>query len=235
MTIFVYADESGVFDKKHRKLFVFAGLIFLNTQERENAMRRYKTAEQDIKKRLLITEKEEIKACKLENKDKASIYRSLNPCRKFIVVINQEKIYDSIYQQKKDKQRYLDYAFKRGIKNAFIQMINKGELSKNTNETLVIIMDEHNIASSGKYSLHESIEEEFKLGYFNRNFTKHIPGILPSLESVKFYMKDSKHDILIRACDLIANRAINLVASKPSQLYMEDINSDRTTYIINLP
>lgn len=29
MDIFIYSDESGVFDQKHNKFFVFAGILFI--------------------------------------------------------------------------------------------------------------------------------------------------------------------------------------------------------------
>lgn len=32
MSIFVYADESGVFDREHNDVFVFGGLIFLGRE-----------------------------------------------------------------------------------------------------------------------------------------------------------------------------------------------------------
>lgn len=34
MNIFVYSDESGVFDNKHNDFFVFGGLIILGTEEK---------------------------------------------------------------------------------------------------------------------------------------------------------------------------------------------------------
>lgn len=35
MNIYVYSDESGVFDKEHNDYFVFAGLICIGTNEKE--------------------------------------------------------------------------------------------------------------------------------------------------------------------------------------------------------
>lgn len=40
MNIFVYADESGVFDRTHNNVFVFGGLIFLGKDERDEGQRR---------------------------------------------------------------------------------------------------------------------------------------------------------------------------------------------------
>lgn len=54
MDLFIYSDESGVFDKEHNELYVYGGLIFLGKEQKES---------------------------------------------------------------KKDKQRYLDYVYKIGLKN----------------------------------------------------------------------------------------------------------------------
>ena len=35
MNIYVYSDESGVFDKEHNDYFVFGGLILLGTEDKE--------------------------------------------------------------------------------------------------------------------------------------------------------------------------------------------------------
>ena len=41
MNIFIYSDESGVFDKVHNKYFVFGGIMFLSKDERDNFNRKY--------------------------------------------------------------------------------------------------------------------------------------------------------------------------------------------------
>lgn len=41
MEIYVYSDESGVFDKKHNDVFVYGGLIFLKKQDVTDCARRY--------------------------------------------------------------------------------------------------------------------------------------------------------------------------------------------------
>jgi len=37
MRIFIYSDESGVFDKKHNDLFVYGGIILLSKEQRDQA------------------------------------------------------------------------------------------------------------------------------------------------------------------------------------------------------
>ena len=37
MNIFVYSDESGVFDVKHNEIYVFAGVVYLSKEDRDIA------------------------------------------------------------------------------------------------------------------------------------------------------------------------------------------------------
>ncbi len=47
MNIYIYSDESGVFDQTHNSFFVFGGLIFLSKQSRDEWSRRYIHAEKN--------------------------------------------------------------------------------------------------------------------------------------------------------------------------------------------
>lgn len=35
MNIYIYSDESGVFDKKHNNIYVFGGVIIIGSKEKE--------------------------------------------------------------------------------------------------------------------------------------------------------------------------------------------------------
>ena len=48
MDIFVFSDESGVFDCYHSTYFVFGGLAFLDRMTMESAARRYLTIENSV-------------------------------------------------------------------------------------------------------------------------------------------------------------------------------------------
>ena len=50
MDIFIYSDESGVFDKKHNDFFVFGGLMFLSKDDKDNFNRKYLNAEKTVRK-----------------------------------------------------------------------------------------------------------------------------------------------------------------------------------------
>ena len=49
MNIYVYSDESGVFDKEHNDYFVFAGLICIGTNEKEIWSRKYSAVEKTLR------------------------------------------------------------------------------------------------------------------------------------------------------------------------------------------
>lgn len=51
MDIYVYTDESGVFDKEHETIYVYGGIIYLNSEDKENSGRKYIAAETALRAR----------------------------------------------------------------------------------------------------------------------------------------------------------------------------------------
>ena len=41
MNLYIYSDESGVFDKAHNNYFVFGGIICIDNNEKEMLSRKY--------------------------------------------------------------------------------------------------------------------------------------------------------------------------------------------------
>ena len=119
MNLFVYSDESGVFDKYHYQFFVFAGLIIPHTANKEMWARKYSSAEKSINSDNKYGDKE-LKASKISVKDKNKLFRSLNQCYKFAVIVDQSKLLDELFASKKDKQRYLDYELHEILEQEFI-------------------------------------------------------------------------------------------------------------------
>lgn len=119
MNIFIYSDESGVFDYIHNNIYVFGGIVFLNKNDRDICSRTYSKAENDIRRSNSITNDVELKASAISNKNKGKLYRSLNKYYKFGVNINQQQLLERIFLSKKDKQRYLDYAIQNSCKKIF--------------------------------------------------------------------------------------------------------------------
>lgn len=49
LNIYVYSDESGVFDKEHNEYFVFGALILIGNESKEIWSRKYSAAKKNQK------------------------------------------------------------------------------------------------------------------------------------------------------------------------------------------
>lgn len=205
MDLYIYSDESGVFDKAHNEIFVYGGLIFVGKDEKDNFSRRYKAAEKIIRGEKYSAD-EELKASRLTNKEKGKLYRSLNGSVRFGIVINQKNVLERIFMSKKDKQRYLDYAYKIGLKKALKMMIYENKIEKDEIGMIHIYNDEHTTATNGRYELREALEQELKSGTYNMNYDKFFPPVFEDMKELKLMYCDSKSVTLIRAADIVANR-----------------------------
>ena len=209
MNIFVYADESGVLDPTHNKYFTFGGLVFLGKEAKDCALRKYLHVENVMRENdKSLQSIGEMKANRLSNRQKGSLFRSLNGECKFGVVVEQRRLRDYVCSNKKTKQRYLDYVFKIALKRALQGMMRDGVFKSEDVENIYVRMDEHSTATNGRYELQEGLEEEFKFGTTNYSFDTYNPPIFPSMNSVVFEMRDSAQDPLIRASDIVANRLL---------------------------
>lgn len=206
MDIYVYTDESGVLDKKHEKYFIFGGLLFLDKQTKDIENRKYINAERTIRSGCDLYCRKEIKASILSNKDKGKLFRSLNSCYKFGVVVDQQELRDSIFNHKKTKQRYLDYAYKICLKRMLENLINIGCIDSSEVKNIYVFADEHTTATDGIYELKEGLEQEFKYGTHNYNYNTFYPPIFKGLNGVQVQYKDSSQTPLVRAADIVANR-----------------------------
>ena len=73
---------------------------------------------------------------------------------------------------------------------------------------IYVRFDEHSTATDGRYELREGMEEEFKRGTFNYRYNIFHKPIFPEMAgAVELEFKNSRRDALIRASDIIANRA----------------------------
>ena len=230
MNLFIYSDESGVFDKAHNKFFVFGGLVFSSKDARDVAARKYIAAEKVIRIRENFTADNEVKATTISNADKGKLYRSLNQVQKFGVVVDQARVLDSIFSSKKSKQRYLDYAYKIAVKRKFEVLISRGLLNREKVEGLYFCVDEHTTATDGLYELRESLEQEFKYGTYNWNFSTFLPPIFPNLKEVNVRFCNSSKVTLVRASDIVANKLF--FAAKTGTV--DQIKSDNFN-IVRLP
>ncbi|MFT8592413.1 MAG: DUF3800 domain-containing protein [Bifidobacterium sp.] len=218
MNIFAYADESGVFDHVHNDYFVFGGLLFISKEQKDVAGRRYISAERDLRKAGAAAGHQEMKAIYLSNGHKASLFRAMNPYVRFGVVVRQAYVLEAIFDNKKSKQRYLDYVFKIGMKRTMQHMMADGLFQAEDVDSIYVSMDEHSTATDGLYEMRQGLEAEFKYGTFNSTYQKHFPPLFPQMKNVEFVLRDSCQDPLIRAADITANRLYYSVVHKRPEM-----------------
>lgn len=210
MNIFIYSDESGVLDPKHNDFFVFGGIVFLSKDDRDVCSRKYIHAENTIRNIEHKDSSYEVKASNITNKSKNKLYRSLNQVEKFAVIINQKKLHSTLFDNKKSKQRYLDWAFKMAIKDKFVELISRGLINAKDVENLYFFVDEHTTATNGIYELREALEQEFKYGTYNFDWMHYYPPIFPNLKQVNVTFSNSEKTTLVRAADIVANHVFYL-------------------------
>ena len=147
------------------------------------------------------------------------------------MVSDIQKTHNSIASDKKTKQRYLDYVYKIAVKRKLEVLIKHNLIDPNDIKNLSFYVDEHNTATDGKYELRESLEQEFKKGIFNQNWSKFYPPIFPNIQHVSLKYCDSKKVVLVRVADIIANRIFYLTRTKQLSL-AKDVNN---MHIIGMP
>ena len=231
MNIYVYSDESGVFDKKHNEVFVFGGVILLGNDAKQEWSRKYAKAENDIRLSKKVGKEVELKATSITNKEKGKLFRSLNGCFKFGVVVNQNRVLDRIFDSKKDKKRYLDYAYKIAVKMAFKDLIEKGKIKPEEVERIYFFVDEHSTATNGRYELKEALEQEFKYGTYNWKYDKWFAPIFPDLKEVQVEFCNSKSKRMVRAADIVANKIYYLALNRK----IKELSNIKNINVISLP
>ena len=230
MELYIYSDESGVFDYKHNNYFIFAGLICFGKVEKNIITRKYIHVENTLRQKPQYSKGVELKAARITNQEKSKIFRSLNQVFKFCVAIKQKEIEKKIFENKKHKQRYLDYAYKIVLKKCFEQMISKKLLNPNIIGKIIVNVDEHKTATDGKYELRENLLNEFKYGTFNFAWDTFFQPIFAKLKDVELNFCDSKTVTLIRAADIIANHCYHSALSNKG-----DVIPKSNLFIYNLP
>ena len=166
MNLYIYSDESGVFDAKHNKYFVFGGLICMGNDERDLASRKYAHVERVMYEN---GKSGELKANNIGLQNKKKVYRSLKYLRRFAVIIDEKKVNPEIFKNKRHKQRYLDFAYKIVLKKC-LQYLQEQAIIKDHVSDIYIYCDEHTTSTDAVYELREALLSEFKNGTFNSNY-----------------------------------------------------------------
>lgn len=230
MNIYVYSDESGVFDKIHNEYFVFGGLILLGNDDKEKWSRIYSSVEKVLRTNKGVDKDYELKATQVTNKEKANLFRSLNNCYKFAIVVEQSKLLDELFLSKKDKQKFLDYAYNIAVKDAFQNLINKKLVNPDEVERLYFYVDEHTTATNGIYELNDLLEQVYKRGTYNFDYSVYYEPIFKNIKDVNLEFCNSASKLLIRAADIVANRVYYL-AKNDYKLKLSQINNISVVYL----
>lgn len=206
MDVYVFSDESGIFDYKSHEYFVYGGIIIIGKQEMDSLSRRYAALEKNLRKKSKYKNLPELKATFLDEKDRKRLLNVFKESYKFCAVIKQRKLDTArIFKDAKSKQRYLDFAYKLALRRALEEMVARGTLLPEDSFRLIISEDNHHIATNALYSKEESIRTELKEGVYRSRFGLFYPPVFKNLESVEISLKDSTANSLIRGADIIAN------------------------------
>ena len=208
MDIYIYSDESGVLDYKHHKYYIFGGVVFCSVDDRDAWNRRYIAAENNIRNIECQPSSIELKASVLSNGSKNKLYKLLSRTERSGAVIDEQKLNRKLFDNKKEKQRYLDWVFKLAIKTKFEDLLRRGILQAQNVSNLFFYTDEHTTATDGIYELRESLEHEFKFGTINYIYNSFYPPIFPDVSTVNLHFCNSAKKPLIRAADIIANHLL---------------------------
>lgn len=237
MKLYVFADESGVFDRAHANLFVYGGVIILGKPNYDYIVNKHQSLERRLRREdTSLKNVPEIKAAYLNLKQRKRLFNLRAPqCVRFGVVIDQQRVYEQIYQTKQDKQRFLDYALKRGIKHAIESANMSGLIRKEEINCISIVVDEHSTATSGKYTFEETVDEEFRRGTYSPNYDKFFPPLFSlDFPPIPVAYCDSKKVVGVRIADITANWVYRAYSDYPNdqQLLQTLLKS---TVMLHLP
>jgi len=211
-------------------ILYMGGVLFLSFDDKEIFTRKYIHAERTLRKTGKYKGISELKAAHIDNKDKGKLFRSTNQCFRFGTVINENKLLPQAFESKKSKQRYLDYAYKIGLKRYLEYLINSNVFDPNDVINLYLFCDQHSTATNGLYDLESSIYKEFRNGIYNYQYNIFHAAIMPKLEKVTVKYCDSTNTTLIRSADIIANRIYYFAQFEPGAL-----TQDKNLFITSLP
>lgn len=203
--VYISLDDSGKLNR-NEKYLVYAGLFFTDKKELEKFKSKYKKIRDQIAKKNIYANVEELKGYTLENKDRLRILRFVHRYNTAGLIVNNSQIEkQDILYSKDAKGRYRDYIIKLLIKDIIIDLIKRKIIDPYKMVTLIINIDQESAKTNGRYKLDEGIYEELAKGIVNFNYGFKTVSILFGGLKVKIYTQNSKDSIIIQASDIIAN------------------------------
>lgn len=203
--IYISLDDSGKLNS-NEKYLVYAGLFFTSKKELDKFKAKYKKIRDQIAKKDIYTNIDELKGYTLESKDRLRILRFVHKYSTAGLVVNNSQIEkQDILYSKDAKGRYRDYVIKLLIKDIVIDLIKRKIIDPYKSVTLIVNMDQESAKTNGRYKLDEGIYEELVKGIINFNYGFKTPPVLFGGLNVNIYTQNSKDSIIIQASDIIAN------------------------------
>lgn len=225
--IYISLDDSGKISTKEA-ICVYGGLVFLSKKEKDKFITQYRAIINDIKCNYCCRNCDrkcpEIKNTTIKANDKRRIMNYIKKYYIACVVINNERIYQHIINDKASKGRFVDYSLKRLIKEILINLINKGRINPFQDIRVIINIDEQSTKSNGYYNLRNGIVEELKYGINNFNYDIVYKPIIYSNLEVRVTYQDSKYSYLIQASDLITGTIRREMLDKKQDKLDEFVN-----------
>ena len=203
--VYFFFDDYGVLHRNEPSVFfIYAGYVFTDKKDLDNAKRKYIATNKRIKKAAGIDG--ELKAAVLSNQYKRALFNSIRNYDSVSVVVEIDRVYDYILDNKKSRCRYKDYILKRCVKHKLLNLIHNGILDPNDDIYLWLNIDEQLTATNGYYDLRDSIQEELQHGIKNFDYGFTHEKVFYGKVMVDIKYCESKNNYLIQASDIIANR-----------------------------
>ncbi|VEU59329.1 DUF3800 domain-containing protein [Mesomycoplasma neurolyticum] len=212
-----FIDDSGTINKKTKdEFFVYAGYVFLNKKDINDANNLHKSIEKEIKNKIgENSDNREIKGSNTSYKDRKRLIKSLSKYYK-IGIISKFKEWNSIdLKDKSSIGRNKDFLIKILIKETLKELEIIKKISFDIKTIINIKIDNQTTKSNGYYSLEKLISAELN-GTINPLFNTKIFN----KEDLKINLSyaNSKKNSLIRSADLVANNLNSIFHNKKRQI-----------------
>lgn len=207
--VYINLDDSGKLTKKEH-ISVYGGLVFLSKKEKDKFITQYRNIVDDIKCDYCKVQNKcnhncpEIKNTNIKSNDKRRI---MNYIKKYFVValvIENDKVYEHIKENKAAKGRFIDYSIRRLIKDIIKSLIENKLVDAYKPVKLIVNIDEQSTKSNGYYNLKDGLFEELKYGIINYNYSAKIKPIIYSELDIRISYQNSGKSFVIQAADLLA-------------------------------
>lgn len=242
-TIYINIDDSGKLVDTE-KVAIYAGLVFTSKKEKDKFITQYRSIVQSIKCKYCnqnIANCESNKSCPelkhnmLKPKHNRQMMNYIKKYSILCCIINNDKVYPKIKQDKASRGRYLDFALKLLIKQTIKGLIKDGLINPNEPIKLILNIDEQSTKTNGYYNLKDGIIEELKYGIYNYNYNSMHPPILNSTFDISLCYQNSEKSYLIQASDLIAGTIRRTYLNNINNIIEFNKKIDFTTYRLFLP